>query len=282
MAQERADFQRQLYINGEFVPASGEATLAVINPSTEEEIVRVAAAQKEDVDAAVQAAHRAFHGVWRHVDGPGRAALLHRLADLVERDADHLAWLESIDNGKLLGMACHADVNNLIRTLRYFAGYADKLDGRAIAVPEMFGRPVLAYTRLEPLGVIGAIGAWNAPTMYVGWKAAAALAAGNTVVLKPAEEAPAGAGGRNGAGAPPAGRQAELYRQRRRWAAAGDGGGENPQTADPGAGRQSGANRFTGRRSGEHGADAGDGISGEPGANLRRRDAHSGAPLAAG
>jgi betaine-aldehyde dehydrogenase len=98
--------------------------------------------------------------------------------------------MESLDNGKILGLALNADVANLIGTLRYFAGHADKLEGRTIPVPDMFGRQVLAYTVREPLGVIGAITAYNAPTMYVGWKAAAALAAGNTVVLKPAEEAP--------------------------------------------------------------------------------------------
>ncbi|WP_322044696.1 aldehyde dehydrogenase family protein [Paraburkholderia sp. J67] len=183
-------FETRLYIDGHFVSASDGATLPVINPSDERLIAHVAAATESDVDRAVRAAHAAFHGAWGATDGPTRARLLHRLADLVERDADAIARLESIDNGKVFGMARHADVANLIATLRYFAGYADKLDGRSIPVPDMFGRPVLAYTVRDPLGVIGAIAAYNAPTMYIGWKAAAALAAGNTVVLKPAEEAP--------------------------------------------------------------------------------------------
>ncbi|PVX84786.1 aldehyde dehydrogenase family protein [Paraburkholderia unamae] len=190
MVAATTQFQEQLYIDGQFVAATGGATLPVINPSNEQVLAHVAAASEADVDAAVQAAQRAFDGAWGAVDGVGRARLLNRLADLVERDADLIARLESLDNGKILGMARHADVANLIRTLRYFAGFADKLDGRNISVPDMFGRPVLAYTVREPLGVIGAIGAYNAPTMYVGWKAAAALAAGNAVVLKPAEEAP--------------------------------------------------------------------------------------------
>lgn len=190
MTAETMEYQTRLYINGQFVLATGEATLPVINPSNEQVLTHIASAQEGDVDAAVRAAQRAFDGEWGATDGSARARLLHRLADLVERDADLIARLESIDNGKVFGMARYADVANLIATLRYFAGYADKLDGRSIPVPDMFGRPVLAYTVREPLGVIGAIAAYNAPTMYVGWKAAAALAAGNTVVLKPAEEAP--------------------------------------------------------------------------------------------
>jgi acyl-CoA reductase-like NAD-dependent aldehyde dehydrogenase len=190
MTAASAALQDKLYIDGKFVAAAGGATLPVINPSTEEVLAHVAAAQVEDVDKAVQGAQLAFEGQWRAVDGSGRARLLLRLADLVERDAELLARMESMDNGKIFGMALHADVANLIATLRYFAGHADKLEGRTIPVPDMFGRPVLAYTVREPLGVIGAIAAYNAPTMYVGWKAAGALAAGNTVVLKPAEEAP--------------------------------------------------------------------------------------------
>ncbi|MDF3134535.1 aldehyde dehydrogenase family protein [Pseudomonas extremaustralis] len=184
-----SDFQEKLFIDNQFVDAAKGATLPVINPSTEQFITEVAAGGEEDIDRAVRSAHRAFEGEWGATEACIRGRLLLRLADLVERDADRIARLESIDNGKVIGMSRHADVPNLVRTLRYFAGYADKLDGRSISVPHMFGRPVLAYTVREPLGVIGAIAAYNAPTMYVGWKAAAALAAGNSVVLKPAEEA---------------------------------------------------------------------------------------------
>jgi len=180
----------QLFIDGRFVDAENGATLPVLNPSDGSVIAHVAAASADDVDAAVAAASRAFQGSWGALDGAARAALMLRLADLIERDADEIARLESLANGKILGMARHADVANLIRTFRFFAGFADKLDGRAIAVPDLQDRPVLAYTIREPLGVIGAIGASNAPSMYVGWKTAAALAAGNAVVLKPGEESP--------------------------------------------------------------------------------------------
>lgn len=185
-----SEFENRLFIDNQWVDAANGATLATINPSTGQVLTEVAAAGSEDVDRAVCAAQRAFEGHWGATDGAERGRLLYRLAELVERDAARIARLESIDNGKLLGMARQADVPNLVRTLRYFAGHADKLDGRSIAVPDMFGRPVLAYTVREPLGVIGAIAAYNAPTLYVGWKAAAALAAGNTLVFKPAEEAP--------------------------------------------------------------------------------------------
>lgn len=184
-------FQSQLYIDGCFRPSSSGATFDVINPSTAAVIAKVAAADAEDVDIAVRAAHRQFeNGDWSRLSGGERGRLLNRLADLVERDHHLIAAIESTDNGKVLGMAMHADVPNLIDTLRYFAGWADKLEGRTIPTAGAFGRPTLSYTIREPLGVIGGIAAFNSPTMYVGWKAAAALAAGNTVVLKPAEEAP--------------------------------------------------------------------------------------------
>lgn len=182
--------QHRLFIDNTFVDAVGGGTLALINPSNEQPITCVAAAGAEDIDRAVRSAYRAFAGKWGATDGRERGRLLMRLADLVARDAQHIARLESICNGKVLGMALHADVPNLVNTLRYFAGHADKLDGRSIPVPNMFGRPVLAYTVREPLGVVGAICAANAPNLYVGWKAAAALAAGNSVVLKPAEQTP--------------------------------------------------------------------------------------------
>ena len=187
--QQSGQLQTQLFINGEFVAARGGQTLEVFNPSTALVIAHVASAQDDDVDAAVRAAHAAFAG-WAALPGAERGRLLYKLADLIERDADHIARLESTDNGKLFGMARYADTANLIDTFRYYAGWADKLEGRTIPTAGAFGRPTLSYTIREPLGVIAAIGAYNAPTMYIGWKGAAALAAGNTVVFKPAEEAP--------------------------------------------------------------------------------------------
>jgi acyl-CoA reductase-like NAD-dependent aldehyde dehydrogenase len=183
--------QTELYIDGAFRPAIGGETLDVVNPSTAKVITKVAAAGIDDVDAAVQAAHRQFNGgEWSRLTGAERGRLLYRLADLIERDLHLIATMESLDNGKVLGLSVHADLPNVVDTFRYYAGWADKLEGRTIPTAGAFGRPTLSYTIREPLGVVGAIAAYNAPTMYVGWKAAAALAAGNTVVLKPAEEAP--------------------------------------------------------------------------------------------
>lgn len=190
MPQLPSSFQSLLYIDGRFSPAAAGATLPVVNPATEAEVVEVAAGNAEDIDVAVRAAFKAFQGPWGTSAGRERGSLLLKLADLIERDQEVLATLESIDNGKVFGMTLHADLDNIIKTFRYFGGLADKIEGRTIPTPDMFGRPSFSYTVKQPLGVIAAIGASNAPTMYVGWKAAAALAAGNSVVLKPAEEAP--------------------------------------------------------------------------------------------
>ncbi|MDR5645477.1 aldehyde dehydrogenase family protein [Burkholderia cenocepacia] len=185
------DIQRKLYIDGTFVSSSDGGTFDVFNPSTGKILAEVASARPEDVDAAVRAADRQFRtGAWSRMDGRERGRLLDRLAALVERDKEWIAKLESLDNGKLFGVALNVDVPNLVATLRYFAALSDKLFGHTIPTASAFGRPTLTYTVREPLGVIGALGAYNAPTMYVGWKCAPALAAGNTVVYKPAEEAP--------------------------------------------------------------------------------------------
>ncbi|WP_432258365.1 aldehyde dehydrogenase family protein [Cupriavidus sp. TMH.W2] len=180
-----------LYIDGKFVPPLDGGTFDVVNPSTGKVLTSVASAGPEDVNLAAKAAYRQFkYGEWSRMDGRERGRLLNRLADLVERDKEWIARLESMDNGKLYRVALHADVPNLVATFRYFASLADKLFGQAIPTPAAFGRPTLTYTVREPLGVIGALGAYNAPTVYVGWKCAPALAAGNTVIYKPAEEAP--------------------------------------------------------------------------------------------
>ncbi len=183
--------QTQLYIGGAFVPAKSGATSDVMNPATGEVLTRVASAQAEDVDAAVEAAYAQYDGGdWSKLSGAERGRLLYKLADLIERDADDIARLEAVDCGKVYGMARYADVANLIDTFRHYAGWADKLEGRSIPTAPMQGRPALSYTVREPLGVIGSIGAYNFPTMYIGWKSAAALAVGNTVVFKPAEDTP--------------------------------------------------------------------------------------------
>jgi acyl-CoA reductase-like NAD-dependent aldehyde dehydrogenase len=180
-----------LFIDGSFRPAVSGERLDVINPATGKVIAKVAAGAEADIDIAVKAAHREFStGAWSQLSGAERGRLMNRLADLIERDLGTLAAMEAIDNGKPISLATQLDLPNTIDTFRYYAGWADKIEGRTIPTGGAFGRPTLSYTIREPLGVIGAIAAYNAPTMYVGWKCAAALAAGNTVVLKPADEAP--------------------------------------------------------------------------------------------
>jgi acyl-CoA reductase-like NAD-dependent aldehyde dehydrogenase len=170
---------------------SGSAgTFEDVNPATEEVITDVQAASADDIDSAVRAARTAFEGEWSRISGADRARLLLRVADLLERDAERLAWLESIDVGKPLTQASALDIPNTIATFRHFAGWADKIPGSVIATNGYFGRPMHAYTVREPVGVVGAITPWNTPLMIAGWKLAPALAAGNTVVVKPPEDAP--------------------------------------------------------------------------------------------
>ena len=160
----------------------------ITNPSNGAVIGELHCAQAQDVDAIIARADKAFAS-WRKVPARERARLLMQLAALFERDKEHLAYLEAIDNGKPVGFALMADMSNLIDTARYVAGLADKLEGRNVNVPGMQGQRAVASTSWQPLGVIAAIAASNAPNMYVGWKALPAIAAGNTVVYKPAEEA---------------------------------------------------------------------------------------------
>jgi aldehyde dehydrogenase (NAD+) len=162
-------------------------TFATLNPTTGEEICQVAEADAADVDLAVKAARTAYeHGPWRKTSGAERARLLHRLADLIEKHADELARLESMDNGKPFAMAKAVDVAATIGCYRYFAGWADKVTGKTIPIEG----PFFCYTRHESIGVCGQIIPWNFPLLMQAWKLAPALATGNTVVLKPAEQTP--------------------------------------------------------------------------------------------
>ncbi|MFB9767749.1 aldehyde dehydrogenase family protein, partial [Nocardioides kongjuensis] len=138
---------------------------------------------------AVAAATAAVRGEWGALPGSAKGQLLNRLADLVERDAATLATLDALDMGIPVGFAGMMFVPNLAATLRHFAGWADKINGETIANDGYFGRPTHAYTRREPLGVVAAIVPWNAPLMILGWKLAPALACGNAVIVKPAEDA---------------------------------------------------------------------------------------------
>ncbi|WP_439658351.1 aldehyde dehydrogenase family protein [Lentzea sp. HUAS TT2] len=178
----------ELFLDGSWT-GGGAGTFTAVNPSTGEAITEIASADAQDVNTAVAAATRALRGDWAAVPPSGKGALLHRLADLVERDADTLARLEALELGVPFGFASALFVPNLIGSLRYYAGWADKVNGEVISSDGYFGAPTHAYTRREPIGVIAAIVPWNAPLMILGWKLAPALATGNAVIVKPAEDA---------------------------------------------------------------------------------------------
>lgn len=177
----------KLFINNEFVEASGGKTFSVLNPSTGETISNVSEASQEDVDKAVAAARAAFSSgaPWRTMDASERAALMHKLCDLIERDLDYLARLDTLDNGKPY-TECLGDLDYTVKTLRYYAGWCDKIHGNTVPCDG----PYMCMTRKEPVGVVGQIIPWNYPAMMLAWKWGPALAAGCTIVLKPAELTP--------------------------------------------------------------------------------------------
>jgi aldehyde dehydrogenase (NAD+) len=176
----------KLLINNRWVASESGKTFPTVNPSTGEEICQVAEADAADVEKAVKAARAAFEGPWRKMRASERGRLLYRLADLIEKNAEELARLESLDNGKPLSIAKAVDVAKTIACYRYFAGWADKVQGKTIPIDGDF----FCYTRHEPIGVIGQIIPWNYPMLMQSWKLAPALATGNTVVMKPAEQTP--------------------------------------------------------------------------------------------
>ncbi|XP_074059652.1 aldehyde dehydrogenase X, mitochondrial isoform X2 [Macrotis lagotis] len=178
----------KLFINNEWRDAVSKKTFPTVNPSTGEVITHVAEGDKADVDLAVKAAREAFRlgSPWRQMDASERGRLLYRLADLVERDRTYLASLETLDNGKPFQESYVLDLDEVIKVYRYFAGWADKNHGKTIPMDgEHF-----CFTRHEPVGVCGQIIPWNFPLVMQGWKLAPALAAGNTVVMKVAEQTP--------------------------------------------------------------------------------------------
>lgn len=178
-----------MLIGGRWQDSAG-GTFENLNPATGELLCKVAAGTAEDVDRAVKAARAALDGEWGATPGVARGRLLNRIADLIERDAEQLARLEALDIGKPVGQPQVLDVPNAAATFRHFAGWADKINGETIPTAGSMGRPTLSYTTREPVGVIGAIIPWNTPLMIAAWKLAPALAAGNTLVVKPAEDAP--------------------------------------------------------------------------------------------
>ncbi len=184
---------RKMLIDGKWVAAASGKTFAVFDPGTGREIAQVAAADKADIDLAVAAARRAFtNKAWAGMKACDRERLLNRLADLVEANADELAELESLDNGKSVNLARYVDVVAAVDCLRYMAGWPTKIEGSTIpvSVPYMPDAKFFAYTMREPVGVVGQIIPWNFPLLMAAWKLAPALATGCTVVLKPAEQTP--------------------------------------------------------------------------------------------
>lgn len=185
--------EHKLLIGGRWVgPASGE-TFSVVNPATGEVIAEVASGGSQDIDAAVKAARTAFEsGPWRTMKPSDRGKLIWKLGDLVEQHLEEFAELECLDNGKPLGVARVADVPLAVDMFRYMAGWATKIEGNTIpiSVPYAPGAQFFAYTVREPIGVVGQIIPWNFPLLMAAWKLGPALAAGCTVVLKPAEQTP--------------------------------------------------------------------------------------------
>src|SRR5215218_10052198 len=179
----------QLFIDGQWVDAESGKTFTTPNPATGQTLAEVAEADKADVDKAVAAARRAYEGKWSKMSARDRGRLLYKLAQLIEENSKELAALETADNGKPIRESQYVDLPQVIENFEYFAGFATKIEGETIPVPgQMFN-----YTLREPLGVCGQIIPWNFPLMMAAWKLAPALAAGNTIVLKPAEQTPVGA-----------------------------------------------------------------------------------------
>jgi acyl-CoA reductase-like NAD-dependent aldehyde dehydrogenase len=187
-AREFISQSHRLLIGSERLEAADGRTFVTIDPATGREIAEVALAGSEDVARAVAAARAAFaDGPWASMPAAGRERLMHALADALEARAEEIAQIESLDNGKPVGLAQYVDVNGAIGHLRYFAGWSTKIEGAVLPVsaPNMH-----CYTRREPVGVCAQIIPWNFPLLMAAWKLGPALAAGCTIVLKPAEQTP--------------------------------------------------------------------------------------------
>jgi len=177
----------KLLINNEWVDAESGKTFESINPATGEAICSLAEGDEADVNKAVKAARKAVEsGPWHDISAAQRGYLLNKLADLIAENAEELARLESLDNGKPLADAQAADLPLTIACYRYYAGWADKVHGKTIPIQGDY----FCYTRHEPVGVVGQIIPWNFPLLMQAWKLAPALACGNTVILKVAEQTP--------------------------------------------------------------------------------------------
>ncbi|MCP5004184.1 MAG: aldehyde dehydrogenase family protein [Planctomycetes bacterium] len=185
--KERDIESKKLLIDGKWVDSVSGKMFRTINPATEDEITTVAEGDKEDIDLAVTAARKALEkGPWRKIDARDRGLILLKIMELVEKNRDELAWLDTLDNGKPLSETKNVDLPLVIDCLLYYAGWADKIHGETIPVRGEF----FNYTIREPVGVVGQIIPWNFPLLMAVWKIAPAIACGNTIVLKPAEQTP--------------------------------------------------------------------------------------------
>jgi phenylacetaldehyde dehydrogenase len=183
---------RKMLINGQWVEAASGKTFPTYNPATGEVLARVAEGDREDIDRAVKAARAAFDaGPWSKMTPSERGRLIWKLGDLLEQNLSEFAELEMLDNGKPLKIARIADVPLAVDLFHYMAGWATKIEGNTIPISAGGGSAkFLAYTLREPVGVVGQIIPWNFPLLMATWKLGPALAAGCTVVIKPAEQTP--------------------------------------------------------------------------------------------
>ena len=267
---------RQLFINGRWSDSASGRTFDTPNPATGETLAHVAEGEAEDINRAVKAARRAFEdGPWSRMTPSERGRIIWRIGDLILEHLDELAQLESLDNGKPFAVAQAADVPLAADLFHYMAGWATKIEGNtiSISVPYMPGANFHAYTLREPVGVVGQIIPWNFPLLMAAWKLGPALACGNTVVLKPAEQTPltalrlaeliAEAGIPDGvvnvvpgfgetagaaAGGAPRRRQGRLHRLHRGRQADRQCGDGEPEEGEPGARRQEPQRRLRRRR----------------------------------
>ena len=176
----------KLFINNEWCDASDGGTFETYNPATGETIAKVAHATKHDVDLAVNAARKALDkGPWSRIDACDRGKLMFKLADLIESHSEELARLEALNCGKTITDS-RGDLGGVVNTIRYYAGWADKIEGKTVPVRGNF----LSYTLRQPVGVVGQIIPWNFPLLMAAWKWGPALACGNTIVMKAAEQTP--------------------------------------------------------------------------------------------
>lgn len=180
---------KRMLINGQWVESTSGKQFETLNPATREVLTKVAEGDKEDINCAVQAARKAFaEGPWSRMKPNERSRLIYKLADLIEQNADELAQLETLDNGKPVRESRYVDIPSSCEHFRYYAGWVTKITGETfpVSAPGNF----LNYTRREPIGVVGQIVPWNFPLLMAAWKLAPALACGNTIVFKPAEQTP--------------------------------------------------------------------------------------------